>query len=154
VLTDLGTVDGDPSSAAFVVNSGRQVVGATQDANFAYVHAFLWERGSIADLNALIPVNSGVQLMAAVGLNERGEIVAQGVLSNGDVHAFILIPCDENHADVEGCDYSEVEVTTEAPVRSTTTTTSAGKLSAAEMMMRYRFLVANRYRSFVALPLK
>jgi probable HAF family extracellular repeat protein len=104
VLTDLGTVDGDPSSAAFVVNSGRQVVGATQDDDFAYVHAFLWERGSIADLNALIPVNSGVQLMAAVGLNERGEIVAQGVLSNGDVHAFILISCDENHPSVEGCD--------------------------------------------------
>jgi probable HAF family extracellular repeat protein len=154
VLTDLGTVDGDPSSAAFVVNSGRQVVGATQDDNFAYVHAFLWERGSIADLNALIPVNSGVQLMAAVGLNERGEIAAQGVLSNGNVHAFILIPCDENHPGVEGCDYSEVEVTTEAPVRSTTTAPTAANLSAAEMMMRYRSLMANRYRRFGALPLK
>ena len=54
VLTDLGTVDGDTSSVAFVVNSGRQIVGATQDDNFAYVHAFLWERDSIADLNALI----------------------------------------------------------------------------------------------------
>ena len=73
------------------------------------MHAFLWERGSIADLNALIPAHSGVQLMAAVGLNERGEIVAQGVLPNGDLHAFLLVPCDENHPGVEGCDYSLVE---------------------------------------------
>ncbi len=109
VLTDLGTVNGDPSSTAFVVNSERQVVGATQDDNFAYVHAFLWEKGSITDLNTLIPADSGVQLMAAVGLNERGEIVAQGVLSDGDLHAFLLIPCDENHAGVEGCDYSLVD---------------------------------------------
>lgn len=112
VLTDLGTVDGDPSSSAFAVNSERQVVGATQDSNFAYVHAFLWEQGSIADLNALIQADSGVLLMAALGLNERGEIAAQGVLPNGDLHAFLLIPCDENHADVEGCDYSLLDTTT------------------------------------------
>jgi probable HAF family extracellular repeat protein len=109
LLTDLGTVDGDPSSTAFVVNSKRQVVGATQDNNFSYVHAFLWERGSIVDLNALIPDDSRVRLMAAVGLNDRGEIVAQGVLPNGDLHAFLLIPCDENHRGDEGCDYSLVD---------------------------------------------
>jgi len=80
-MTDLGTVDGDPNSEAFVVNTRLQVVGATQDHNFNYVHAFLWERGSIADLNGLIvPADATVQLNAAVGLNERGEIVAQGTL--------------------------------------------------------------------------
>jgi probable HAF family extracellular repeat protein len=120
VLTDLGTVDGDPSSTAFVVNAQRQVVGATQDVNFNYVHAFLWERGSIADLNALIPDASGVQLLAAVGLNDRGEIVAQGVLSNGDLHAFLLIPCDENHPGVEGCDYDTAEAPTAVTKPETT----------------------------------
>ena len=128
MLTDLGTVDGDTSSVAFVVNSGRQIVGATQDDNFAYVHAFLWERDSIADLNALIPVNSGCSLW--LPLVSMSEEKSSGV-SNGDVHVFILIPCDDNHPGVEGCDYSEVEVTTETPIRSTTTT-SAAKRSAAE----------------------
>jgi len=110
VLIDLGTVDGDPNSEGFVVNSRRQVVGATQDDNFNYVHAFLWERGSMADLNALIvPLAGNVQLNAAVGLNERGEIVAQGTLPNGDQHAYLLVPCDENHQDVDGCDYSLFE---------------------------------------------
>ena len=106
-MADLGTVDGDPNSEAFVVNSRRQVVGATQDDNFSYVHAFLWERGSMADLNALIvPADLSVQLNAAVGLNERGEIVAQGTLPSGDQHAYLLVPCDENHGNVDGCDYS------------------------------------------------
>ncbi len=109
-LIDLGTVDGDPNSEAFVVNSSLQVVGATQDDNFNYVHAFLWERGSMADLNTLIiPLDGNVQLNAAVGLNERGEIVTQGTLPNGDQHAYLLVPCDENHQDVDGCDYSLFE---------------------------------------------
>ena len=109
VLTDLGTVDGDPSSIAFVVNSKGQVVGASLDNNFADVHAFLWERGSIADLNTLTPADPGVQLTVAVGLNDRGEIAAQGVLANGNLHAFLLIPCDQNHGGMEGCDYSFVD---------------------------------------------
>jgi hypothetical protein len=71
-----------------------------------------------------------------------------------DTHAVLLIPCDEQHLNIEDCDYDEFEAKTEAPVRSATTATSVAKLSAAEMMMRYRSLVANRYRRFGALPLK
>jgi hypothetical protein len=68
----------------------------------------VWEKGSLADLN-LVPIGSGVQLTVAVGMNEGGEIAAQGVLPSGDLHAFLLIPCDENHSGVEGCDYSLVD---------------------------------------------
>jgi probable HAF family extracellular repeat protein len=102
VMTDLGTVAGQPISWAYAINSKRQVVG---DANN---NAWLWEKGSIVDLNALVP--SGTEHVAiGAAINDRGEIVATGLLPNGDEHAVMLIPCDENHADVDGCDYTFVE---------------------------------------------
>jgi probable HAF family extracellular repeat protein len=115
-LTDLGTVDGDSNSVAFVVNSKDQVVGSSQDSNLNYLHAFLWEQGLIADLNALVvPSDASVQLFAAPALNERGEIVAQGALPNGDQHVYLLIPCDDDHPGVEGCDYTLVDANAHRP---------------------------------------
>jgi probable HAF family extracellular repeat protein len=49
-LHDLGTVDGDPCSAAYAINSSAQVVGLSATCDFATVrHGFLWEKGSIVD---------------------------------------------------------------------------------------------------------
>jgi len=161
-LTDLGTVDGDPCSDALAVSSNGQVVGASQSAAGGcgeWTTAFLWENGGPSvDLNLLGGSSgAGVHLFAGFWVNGRGEIVAGGTpptcaFAETCGHVYTLIPCDENHTDVEGCDYSEVDVTTEAPVRPATTATNAAKLSAAEMMMRYRSLMANRYRRFGAFP--
>jgi hypothetical protein len=49
------------------------------------------------DLNTLVLPGSGVTLFEATFINDRGDITAQGNLSNGDTHAFVLIPdgdCD------------------------------------------------------------
>jgi hypothetical protein len=51
------------------------------------------------DLNTLIPRGSALHLFKGVDINDRGEIAGFGGLSNGDIHAFLLIPCDENHPD-------------------------------------------------------
>jgi hypothetical protein len=35
-------------------------------------------------------------------INDRGEIAATGVLSNGDQHAILLVPCENMESD-DGC---------------------------------------------------
>jgi probable HAF family extracellular repeat protein len=115
-LRDIGTVNGDTNSYADAINNSGQVVGqsATEDAGI--YQAFLWENGGpMVDLNALIAPNSSLYLNKASAINDRGEIAGIGTppeCSDGFPscgHAFVLIPCDENHAGIEGCDYSMVE---------------------------------------------
>jgi probable HAF family extracellular repeat protein len=112
VMNDLGTVDGDPVSGAFHINSRDQVVGTSGPLSGEWVHAFLWENsGPIVDLNTLVRSNSGVQLVSAPDINDRGEITALGKLPNGDIHAFLLIPCDESHRGHEDCEEALGSVT-------------------------------------------
>jgi probable HAF family extracellular repeat protein len=113
VATDLGHLT-DCYSGALAINSETQVVGLTISCDGNTNRAFLWENGSMVDLNTLIPQGSSLELAGATGIDDRGEIVGIGVLGNGDSRGFVLIPCDENHPDVEDCEYSLVEVTPES----------------------------------------
>jgi len=152
IKTDLGTLPGDPCSASQAINSKGQIVGSSQGVcftNLQNARAFLWENGGpMLDLNTLILSGSGVQLVVAVDINNRGEIVGSGVPPGCDDvgtcgHAFLLIPCDEKHPDVEGCDYSMVEANTAVPQTSPAVrNASSGTLPRSLMrrMNRYRFL--------------
>jgi probable HAF family extracellular repeat protein len=107
VMTDLGTL-GDNSHAT-AINSKGQVVGAFYISGRTEPplrHAFLWEKGGpMVDLNTLIPANSGLELVTAENINERGEIVGVGVparcFPDYCGHLFLLIPCTSH--DSEGC---------------------------------------------------
>jgi probable HAF family extracellular repeat protein len=118
-ITDLGTTDNDPCSNAFDINAQGQIVGGSQSLAECQgegdsTTAFLWENGSIVDLNALIPPGSALYLVEGNVINDQGEIAGYGVDANGNSHAFLLIPCDSNHPDKEGCDYSQVDAATAA----------------------------------------
>lgn len=125
---DLGHLGGDCFSEGIALNLGGQVVGDSYSCSGDPSRAFLWEKGSIVDLNSLIPKESSLQLVFANAVNERGEIAGVGVpvgTAPGDVwnagQAFLLIPCDENHAGIERCDYSTIgtvsaEHTSSAPI--------------------------------------
>jgi probable HAF family extracellular repeat protein len=144
-IVDLGTVDGDPCSLAQSINSSGQIVGGTLDCSTGVsLHAFLWENGGpMVDLNTLIPPGSNLQLNQAESINDRAEIAGQATTSSGENHAFMLIPCDEHHPGVEGCDYSLVDrstatrAVTSLPVAQNPTTTNTLSTGAAS---RVRFL--------------
>lgn len=113
VMTNLGTVGTNTGSQALSINSRRQIVGNLLDNNGNEIGGFLWEDGGpMVDLSTLIRPNPYLQLDHAFQINDRGEIAARGTLSNGDTHALVLIPCDENHLGVEVCDYDVVDAAT------------------------------------------
>jgi probable HAF family extracellular repeat protein len=107
-LTNLGTIVTGGCAKSTSVNASAQVVGTDWCASPAL--PFLSEDGGpVVDLNTLVPPNSGIQLVEGVQINDRGEIAVQGPDANGNNHGVLLIPCDENHPGVEGCDYSMVD---------------------------------------------
>ena len=68
------------------------------------------------DLNALIQPGTGYQLTNAININDRGEILAKaapvGFTPDDDAdlgHLALLVPCDDDHSGMEGCDYSTVD---------------------------------------------
>jgi probable HAF family extracellular repeat protein len=100
-MKDLGTQDGDPCSNALSINSRGQIVGGSSDCS-NFLHAFLWEKGGpMIDLNRFVPPGSGLTLTEATFINDRGDISVQAVLSNGDTHTALLIPCDGKGEDCQ-----------------------------------------------------
>jgi probable HAF family extracellular repeat protein len=105
IMTDLGVVPGDIGSFAFGLNDRGQVVGASVSQTSA--RAFLWQNGVMIDLNSLVlapPGSTPLYLVFGNDINSRGEIAAYAYdQSNGELIAALAIPCDEQHADLEGC---------------------------------------------------
>ncbi len=87
-MTDLGTLGG--YSVAYAADNDGRVVGESATAGRG-VHAFLWRDGRMLDLNDLLPADSGWELVRALGINDAGEIVGEG-LFQGTKRAFLLAP--------------------------------------------------------------
>lgn len=104
----IGALQGGGYSEAFGINNLGQVVG--QSGSSLGTRAFLWTSGgAIADLNDLVPgLPVGTILTGAFSINDKGEIVAFGVINpklnknraanmddhlhSGPTHVFLLTP--------------------------------------------------------------
>lgn len=88
-MQDLGTLGGAVSEALDVNDSGV-IVGHSQVANGQW-RAFVYENGSMTDLNSRLPAGVNVVLLRANRINNVGQIVGD-MLVNGATHAFVLSP--------------------------------------------------------------
>lgn len=98
-MQDLGTLPGASDANAYAINNSGQVVGISSEVvgipgTLSGAHAFLYSNGQMLDLNDLIDPALGMTLYNAVGINDRGQIVANGVDHSGS-HAFLLTPTPE-----------------------------------------------------------
>lgn len=103
-MRDLGTLPGDVYSSTGNINDEGEVAMQSCDVNFN-CRAAIWQDGVMTDLNMLIPPGSPLFLTLANSINSRGEIVGAAFdQSTGATVPFLATPCDEEHADNEGCE--------------------------------------------------
>lgn len=93
LLKDLGTYPGDMGSIGLSINDRGQVVGASfTDFNTDIdTRAVLWEGCKLVNLQDSISADSGWTLIAAVGINNRGQIAGYGI-HNGLYRDFLMTP--------------------------------------------------------------
>ena len=116
-MQDLGTLPGDVYSSAFGINEQGQVVGGSCTQNFNLCRAFLWQNGVMTDANALVMGPTSLHLWFGNDINSRGEIAAYALdQSNGEFHAALAIPCDEQHTDISACNETAAVAQTTATV--------------------------------------
>jgi probable HAF family extracellular repeat protein len=91
--------EGDDCSQPLRINDHDQIVGVSFSCETGVEHAFIWENGSMADLDTLIPADAGISLVYAGWINDEGVIAGQGVLTTGadagTSRAVLLIPTGE-----------------------------------------------------------
>ena len=151
MITDLGVLPGDCFSQAFAINSRGQVVGQSLSCVSNSAHSFLWEKGSMIDLDTFVPPNSGLQLVETLAINDRGEITGDlvppsctGPQGQGnDVlcgHAYELVQVSEDDMSATAA----ASQNNSGPVSQSTTTVTLDGPAAKETMARIRAQLARR----------
>jgi probable HAF family extracellular repeat protein len=113
-----------------IVGISNECSGPWDPSGWATMRAFLWQKGRpMVDLNALVEKNlSNLHLYWGAYINDSGEILAQGLLPTGDIHAALLVPSGDCGGD---CQQRIVESmsTPAAPARANSMLPASGKLT-------------------------
>jgi probable HAF family extracellular repeat protein len=144
VMTDLGTLSGDDCSYAFQINSLGQIVGISFPCAGGPPRLVLWRNGFMTDLSVFAPPGSTLTpWFDGAVINDRGEIASLRVLPDGDLHAFMLVPCEE---DTDGCadavEGTAATANTLARSARSPTTSIQRRLTPAEMPGAWRARLA------------
>lgn len=94
-LIGLGTLGGRSGSAESINDYG-QIVGYSETSKNE-TRAFIYNNGTMTNLNTLIPPNSNWTLNIASDINDKGQIVGYGKNPAGQTRAFLLTPVPKTY---------------------------------------------------------
>ena len=101
--SDLGTLPGDAVSYAYSINNRNQIVGQSCTPGCASSRAFLYQHGTMYDLNALLDSSSAsYSLIFANDINDEGTITGLAISSTGSILPFRLVPTEDKAAQASG----------------------------------------------------
>ena len=102
--TDLGMLPGYDSMALTGLNDDGTVSGWARDIqnDLNPDTGFIWQDGSMTNLNDLIPPEEQLQLKRALGINASGQIAVRGANADNDVVAVLLTPVQGPLGDLDG----------------------------------------------------
>lgn len=96
-MFELGALPGEAASWPGGVNDSRTVVGTSCPSSACNSStAVLWNSDRhIVDLNNLVLAGSDLHLYAAIAISDSGEILALGMLPDGEIRAAVLSPAGD-----------------------------------------------------------
>jgi probable HAF family extracellular repeat protein len=83
-IIDLGTLGG-PNSSANALNEAGQVTGSSTTRDAGTIHAFLYSRGRMIDIDGRGPA----LFSTGIGINARGQVTGQYLNRNNRLHAYL-----------------------------------------------------------------
>lgn len=96
LMVDLGVLSNGTFSMGYAINDYGTMVGFSETTPGGSRHAVIADAQGMVDLNTLLYTNTGWTLEEARDINNAGEIVGFGTLTDGFQQAFLLIPlCDD-----------------------------------------------------------
>jgi probable HAF family extracellular repeat protein len=111
-MLDLGTIQEDVVSAALGINDEGNVVGASSDSD-GNPRAFLFSKGTMKDLNTLVPPDAPIYMLIPYAINSEGQVAGFGVTGTGEIHGFLASPCALDTVNDAWCRNQSTDVTGE-----------------------------------------